>query len=143
MTTPMSTYLSIGPSIARLLLLPAALLALSACNVSGLQVAGYDGGPAYGSYGTPYGYGNGFSGGYRVPGYRYGYDEPAYRRAPRSWGYPDYYGASDRRWERARQQRSYANNGRCDDARYRTSNGGRAEPGTDERDCRRYGDGRK
>ncbi len=37
----------------------------------------------------------------------------------------------------------YAGNGRCDDARYRTSNGGRAEAGTDERDCRRFGDGRK
>lgn len=37
----------------------------------------------------------------------------------------------------------YAGNGRCDDARYRTSNGGRAEAGTDEWDCRRFGDGRK
>lgn len=37
----------------------------------------------------------------------------------------------------------YAGNGRCDDARYRTSNGGRAESGTDEWDCRRFGDGRK
>ncbi|WP_109118540.1 hypothetical protein [Azospirillum sp. TSO22-1] len=37
----------------------------------------------------------------------------------------------------------YANNGRCDDPSYRTSNGGRAAPGTDERDCRRHGDGRK
>ncbi|SMH58421.1 hypothetical protein [Azospirillum agricola] len=41
------------------------------------------------------------------------------------------------------QDRRYANNGRCDDPGYRTSNGGRAERGTDERDCRRYGDGRK
>ncbi len=38
---------------------------------------------------------------------------------------------------------SYAGNGRCDDPRYHTSNGGRAAPGTDERDCRRYGQGRK
>ena len=37
----------------------------------------------------------------------------------------------------------YAGNGQCDDARYRTSNGGRAKSGTDERDCRRFGDGRK
>ncbi|CAO3431906.1 hypothetical protein [Azospirillum endophyticum] len=37
----------------------------------------------------------------------------------------------------------YAGNGQCDDARYRTSNGGRAESGTDEWDCRRFGDGRK
>ncbi|WP_247894489.1 hypothetical protein [Azospirillum sp. B510] len=37
----------------------------------------------------------------------------------------------------------YAGNGQCDDARYRTSNGGRAEAGTDEWDCRRFGDGRK
>jgi len=42
-----------------------------------------------------------------------------------------------------RNERRYANNGRCDDPRYRTSNGGRAERGSDERDCRRYGDGRK
>lgn len=44
------------------------------------------------------------------------------------------YGAGDYR---------YANNGRCDDARYRTSNGGHASAGTDERDCRRFGDGLK
>lgn len=37
----------------------------------------------------------------------------------------------------------YAGNGQCDDARYRTSNGGHAESGTDEWDCRRFGDGRK
>lgn len=37
----------------------------------------------------------------------------------------------------------YAGNGQCDDSRYRTSNGGHAEAGTDERDCRRFGDGRK
>ncbi|MBP2300946.1 hypothetical protein [Azospirillum picis] len=37
----------------------------------------------------------------------------------------------------------YAGNGRCDDARYRTSNGGRAAAGSDEWDCRRFGDGRK
>lgn len=139
-----------APSIARFLL-PAAMLALSACNVSGLQVATYDGGPAYGSYGSPYGYG--YGSGYLAPGYRYGYEEPAYRRGPRGSGFPDYYGSSDRGWrdggwsrrgwERSRYQRSYANNGRCDDARYRTSNGGRADPGTDERDCRKYGDGRK
>lgn len=37
----------------------------------------------------------------------------------------------------------YAGNGRCDDPRYRTSNGGRAPAGSDEWDCRRFGDGRK
>lgn len=37
----------------------------------------------------------------------------------------------------------YAGNGQCDDARYRTSNGGRAESGSDESDCRRFGNGRK
>lgn len=37
----------------------------------------------------------------------------------------------------------YARNGRCDDARYNTSNGGRAEKGTDEYDCSRYGNGLK
>lgn len=38
---------------------------------------------------------------------------------------------------------SYARNGRCDDPRYNTSNGGRAEAGTDDYDCSRYGDGLK
>ncbi|HEY0838446.1 MAG TPA: hypothetical protein VGE72_31350 [Azospirillum sp.] len=37
----------------------------------------------------------------------------------------------------------YAFNGRCDDPRYNTSGGGRAEAGTDEFDCSRYGDGLK
>ncbi|MBP2230682.1 hypothetical protein J2847_003987 [Azospirillum agricola] len=37
----------------------------------------------------------------------------------------------------------YARNGRCDDPRYNTSNGGRAEAGTDDYDCSRYGDGVK
>lgn len=37
----------------------------------------------------------------------------------------------------------YARNGRCDDPRYNTSNGGRAEAGTDDYDCSRYGDGLK
>ena len=35
----------------------------------------------------------------------------------------------------------YAYNGRCDDPRYRISNGGRAQPGTDQYDCSRYGGG--
>lgn len=120
-------------------LLPAALLALSACNVSGLQISsgGYE---PYGSYGSGYGYGYG----YGAPSYEYGYGVPAYRVAPRGyWGYPDYRAPSRYGWGSSRAHRSYANNGRCDDARYRTSNGGRAAPGTDERDCRRYGDGRK
>jgi hypothetical protein len=38
---------------------------------------------------------------------------------------------------------SLRDNGRCDDRRYETSNGGRAEPGTDEYDCSRYGNGLK
>ena len=37
----------------------------------------------------------------------------------------------------------YARNGRCDDSRYNTSNGGRAEAGSDDYDCSRYGDGVK
>lgn len=50
----------------------------------------------------------------------------------------------ERRYDRRDDDgRRYANNGQCDDPRYRTSNGGRAETGSDERDCRRYGDGRK
>ncbi|CAO3423704.1 hypothetical protein [Azospirillum endophyticum] len=38
---------------------------------------------------------------------------------------------------------AYARNGRCEDPRYNTSNGGRAEAGTDDYDCSRYGDGLK
>jgi len=37
----------------------------------------------------------------------------------------------------------YARNGQCDDPRYNTSNGGRAEAGTDDYDCSRRGDGIK
>ena len=37
----------------------------------------------------------------------------------------------------------YAYNGRCDDPSYNTSNGGRAERGSDEFDCSRYGQGLK
>ena len=37
----------------------------------------------------------------------------------------------------------YARNGQCDDPRYNTSNGGRAEAGTDDYDCSRWGDGLK
>ncbi|MBP2290330.1 hypothetical protein [Azospirillum rugosum] len=37
----------------------------------------------------------------------------------------------------------YARNGQCDDPRYNTSNGGRAEAGTDDYDCSRYGNGVK
>ncbi|HYE01178.1 MAG TPA: hypothetical protein VEH84_17470 [Alphaproteobacteria bacterium] len=52
-----------------------------------------------------------------------------------------------RQAESAEQQRRLARslrgNGQCDDGRYRTSNGGRAEPFGDEEDCRRYGDGLK
>lgn len=58
----------------------------------------------------------------------------------------DYHRSSghyDRDSHRHRERSRYANNGRCDDSDYRTSNGGRARSGTDERDCRRYGDGRK
>lgn len=39
--------------------------------------------------------------------------------------------------------KDYRRNGRCDDERYETSNGGKAAPGTDEYDCSRYGDGMK
>ncbi|WP_448206105.1 hypothetical protein [Azospirillum sp. sgz302134] len=139
-----------------ILLLASALLALSACNVSSLRVsaveeypsAGYGyGGYGYGAPVHPYGYGT------------YGYGVPAYRVVPKSyWGYPDYhsplyggghFGGGDHwredrfGWGSSHRENRYANNGRCDDARYRTSNGGRAAPGSDERDCRRFGDGRK
>ncbi|CBS90012.1 hypothetical protein [Azospirillum lipoferum] len=67
------------------------------------------------------------------------------RRRHRSDGYHNggYYG-NGHYGERGRDGYSrYAGNGQCDDGRYRTSNGGRAESGTDEWDCRRFGDGRK
>lgn len=41
------------------------------------------------------------------------------------------------------QARNLGDNGRCDDLRYETSNHGHAEPGTDEYDCSRYGQGLK
>ncbi|MGQ9369647.1 hypothetical protein [Azospirillum sp. ST 5-10] len=44
-------------------------------------------------------------------------------------------------WGDPRWSMQYAYNGRCDDPRYRTSNGGLAEPGTDEADCGKFGDG--
>lgn len=44
-------------------------------------------------------------------------------------------------WGNPRWSMQYAYNGRCDDPRYRTSNGGLAEPGTDEHDCQQFGDG--
>lgn len=60
---------------------------------------------------------------YSYRGSRYEYERPRHRS----------------HYERSR----YSRNGRCDDARYNTSNGGRAETGTDEWDCSRYGDGLK
>lgn len=44
-------------------------------------------------------------------------------------------------WGDPRWTMRYAFNGRCDDPRYVVSNGGRAEPGTDEADCALYGQG--
>jgi len=64
-------------------------------------------------------------------------DDNYHRRRYGSSGYERHHDRRDY------DDRRYAHNGRCDDPRYRTSNGGRAEPGSDERDCRRYGDGRK
>lgn len=123
-------------------LIPAmALLALPACNLSGLQVAVGGGGPSYGSYGgyaaPSYGYG------YSPPVYGHGYGVPVYRVVPRHYyGLMDHPGRGHSRWGNA-YGNPYSNNGRCDDARYETSNGGRAQPGTDERDCRRFGHGLK
>lgn len=127
----------------RVLLSAAALLALPACNLSGLQVAVGSGGPSYGAYGygaPSYGYG------YNAPVYGYGYGAPVYRVVPRHYsGHSDFWGHSGRGYGRSHggYGRPYANNGRCDDPRYETSNGGRANPGTDERDCRRFGHGLK
>lgn len=42
-----------------------------------------------------------------------------------------------------RSDQPYARNGRCDDPAYNTSNGGRAERGSDDYDCSRYGNGIK
>ena len=61
----------------------------------------------------------------------------------RSSGYGHRHGYDDHHRGRHRERSRYAGNGRCDDASYETSNGGRAEAGTDERDCRRYGHGLK
>jgi hypothetical protein len=144
----------------------AAALGLSGC------VAG-EGGPlvvtrpygpapqAYG-YGTPqaYGYGAPPAYGYGAPrDYAYGYGSsrswgpPVYSRPqPRGYApYPDrYYGRSggyDPFYRPGARRGGYGNpyrdNGRCDDARYESSNGGRARPGTDEFDCSRYGNGLK
>lgn len=65
-------------------------------------------------------------------------------RSQHSGGYDRGYQGSGYEGGRGRGGYSrYAGNGQCDDARYRTSNGGRAEAGSDEWDCRRFGDGRK
>lgn len=67
------------------------------------------------------------------------------RRRHRSDGYHNgsYYGNGHYGGRGRDGYSRYAGNGQCDDGRYRTSNGGRAESGTDEWDCRRFGDGRK
>ncbi|MCG5239666.1 hypothetical protein [Azospirillum doebereinerae] len=68
-------------------------------------------------------------------------DDNRYDR--RDYGHRKGYSGGYGRERDYRDERRYANNGQCDDPGYRTSNGGRAERGSDERDCRRYGDGRK
>ena len=67
------------------------------------------------------------------------------RRHHRSGGYHNggYYGNGYYGGRGRDGYSRYAGNGQCDDGRYRTSNGGRAASGTDEWDCRRFGDGRK
>jgi hypothetical protein len=96
--------------------------------------------------------------GYQKP-YRYGYGRPVppgrwgdadlYRPRPFPPGPPIYagpgvFGPSPPRWGHDRYRaRAYRGNGRCDDPRYETSNGGRARAGTDEYDCSRHGDGLK
>lgn len=66
------------------------------------------------------------------------------RRHHRRGGYDSGYHGNGYYGGRGRDSYSrYAGNGQCDDGRYRTSNGGRAASGTDEWDCRRFGDGRK
>lgn len=49
------------------------------------------------------------------------------------------------RREQWKAENAYRRNGQCDDARYNTSNGGRAAAGADEYDCKvlGLGDGRK
>ena len=77
--------------------------------------------------------------------YERGRDYERDRRHHRRGGYDNGYHYSNGHYGgRGREGYSrYAGNGQCDDGRYRTSNGGRAASGTDEWDCRRFGDGRK
>jgi len=74
-----------------------------------------------------------YHGGY-AEGYRDGYERGARERETieRNRHHGGGYGRAW--WER---------NGRCDDERYETSNGGKAPPGADEYDCSRYGNGMK
>jgi hypothetical protein len=55
----------------------------------------------------------------------------------------DPFGRSASPFGRTRRGSPYAGNGRCDDPRYETSNGGRAAPGSDDYDCSRHGNGLK
>jgi len=57
--------------------------------------------------------------------------------------YDEGYGGRGRFGNRAGGGGPYAYNGRCDDPAYNTSSGGRAERGSDEFDCSRYGNGLK
>lgn len=69
--------------------------------------------------------------------------QPSPHRPPLYAG-PGVYGPRSPYWGHDRHRvRSYRGNGRCDDPRYETSNGGRARAGSDEYDCSRYGDGLK
>ncbi|HZH26267.1 MAG TPA: hypothetical protein VEY95_03700 [Azospirillaceae bacterium] len=114
------------PPKAAIVSLAVGTVLLGACEIhtsGGPQVA-YGYGSGYGRYedygygrrspyGSPFmgGFGGGFGGG--------GYDRGAYdRKTGRPW------------WQ---------GNGRCDDARYKTSNGGSAPSGSDEYDCRKQG----
>lgn len=111
----------------RLSLFAASLLALGACNTTGDDY--YDG--------------SGHRGYGRGPGYERG--AQVYREAPPPPRRSDWNnsGWSNQGWANQPRDTRYARNGRCDDPRYNTSNGGRAAPGTDEWDCSRHGDGLK
>lgn len=90
---------------------------------------------------------------YAHPPARPGIGRPGYRGRDRDWRDrhrpPPGYGIGRphrapgwlRGWPSARSP--LRDNGRCDDRRYETSNGGRAAPGMDDYDCSRFGGGLK
>jgi len=142
-------------SAARGLALVILSVGLSACQAT---LGGYTPGPLVGGGGyydydasAPYYRPYDPFGRDRFRGPRYDRSDPwgrdrYYRSDP--WGRDRFYrndpwGRSASPFGRTRRFNPYSGNGRCDDPRYETSNGGRAAPGTDEYDCSRHGNGLK